>query len=58
MQNIGTKLIETKRLLLRQFTTDDAPAMYERWASDPEVTKYLTWQPHPNVEHTRALLAE
>lgn len=58
MKNIGTKPIETKRLLLRQFTTDDAPAMYERWASDLDVTKYLTWQPHPNVEHTRALLAE
>ena len=28
MQHQGTKTIETKRLILRQFTMEDAPAMY------------------------------
>lgn len=46
MDNCGTQLLETSRLLLRRFTLDDAEAMYENWASDPEVTKYLMWPAH------------
>ena len=57
MEHKWTKEIETERLILRKFTLADAPAMYERWASDPEVTKYLTWQPHRSVEDTRAILS-
>ena len=53
----GTHVIETRRLILRRFTVADAPAMYRNWASDPEVTKFLTWQPHSSVEATAALLA-
>ena len=56
MEYIGTKKIETKRLILRRFTLEDAPLMYERWASDPEVTKYLTWQAHDSPETTRSYL--
>lgn len=26
--------------------------MYRNWASDPEVTKYLTWQPHTSIDVT------
>lgn len=44
----GTQTIETPQLILRRFTVDDAPAMFRNWASDPEVTKYLTWPTHPN----------
>jgi len=58
MNKVGIKVIETERLVLRPFTVDDAPAMYERWASDPEVTKYLTWLPHPSADVTRAYLAD
>jgi ribosomal-protein-alanine N-acetyltransferase len=49
--------LETERLRLRPFRTDDAEAMFARWASDDEVTKYLTWPTHTDVEQTRALLA-
>ena len=31
--------------------------MFRNWASDPEVTKFLTWPPHENVEVTQNLLA-
>ena len=58
MNYIGTRKIETERLILRRFTVDDATAMYENWAKDPEVTKFLTWQPHENVDATRALLED
>ena len=32
--------------------------MYRNWASDPEVTKYLTWPAHESVEETRTILKE
>lgn len=50
MKHLGTKIIETERLILRPFTRSDAPAMYRNWASDPEVTKYLTWPTHSSLD--------
>jgi len=41
--------LETKRLILRKVTPDDARDMFE-YASDPEVTRYLTWEPHRSIE--------
>ena len=58
MEHCGTKAIETKRLRLRQLSVSDAEPMYRNWASDPEVTKFLTWPPHESVEGTKTLLAE
>ncbi len=54
----GTKKIETKRLILRRFTVKDAEQMFDNWASDDTVTRFLTWSSHENVEVTRGLLAE
>ena len=48
--------LETERLLLRPFRTEDAEAMFAGWANDGEVTKYLTWRPHKSIEETKALL--
>lgn len=56
MKHLGTKRIETQRLELRPFTMDDAQAMFENWASDPEVTKYLTWPAHGSVAITQMVL--
>lgn len=58
MRNSGTSRLETERLVLRPFVMEDAPAMYENWADDPQVTKYLTWEPHKDVEETGKILAE
>lgn len=58
MKHLGTKNIETDRLILRQFTLGDAGAMYRNWASDPEVTKYLTWPTHSSVEISRTVLSD
>ena len=54
----GTQILHTPRLLLRPFTPDDAQAMFDNWASDENVTRYLTWQPHTSPELTRQLLTE
>jgi RimJ/RimL family protein N-acetyltransferase len=35
---------------------DDSPAIFEGWAKDHEVTRYLTWRPHERIEQTQAFL--
>jgi ribosomal-protein-alanine N-acetyltransferase len=47
---------ETVRLLLRKPCMEDAPAIFEGYAQDPEVTRYLTWKPHQNVRETEQFL--
>ena len=44
--------IETDRLVIRPVVPDDAEAIF-KWASDPEVTKYMIYTTHPNAEYTR-----
>ena len=58
MNHCGTRNLETPRLLLRPLTLDDAQMMYDNWASDPAVTKYLRWEPHPSWVYTAELLHE
>lgn len=48
--------IETARLRLRPPRMEDAPSIFERYASDPEVSRLLPWRPHKSVEETRAFL--
>lgn len=57
MTHQGTKVLETARLLLRPFRAEDAEAMFRNWASDGEVSRYLTWPPHASPELTRSLTA-
>ena len=56
MKLVGTCPIHTDRLVLRRWSVDDAQQMYDNWASDTEVTRFVTWPPHPNVDATRLLL--
>ena len=58
MNKAGTQRIETDRLILRRFRSEDAEDMYANWASDPEVTRFLTWPAHSSVYVTKALLAD
>ncbi len=58
MLHCGTQRIETKRLILRRFTEEDAAAMYKNWASDDEVTKYLTWPTHSNMDVSKYVLKD
>ena len=54
----GTRKLYTERLVLRRFTVEDAPIMYRNWASDEEVTKFLTWPAHANVEVSEMVIAD
>ena len=44
------KEIATKRLILRPFQKEDAPAVFETWASDPEATRYMSWPTHQSLK--------
>lgn len=58
MKHLGTKTLETPRLRLRRFAVRDAQAMFDNWSSDPEVTRYLTWPTHEEVDVTKAILED
>ena len=46
------------RVTLREPRLDDAGELFARLASDPEVTLFLSWHPHPDVDETRRVIAE
>lgn len=56
MNHKGTIILETNRLILRKFVIEDSAAMYHNWASEDQVTKFLTWPTHSDIEVTRAVL--
>ena len=49
--------IETNRLVLRKPTLADAEAVFTRYASDADVTKFMGWPRHESIEETRVFLA-
>lgn len=58
MQHIGTVKLETERLILRRHVLDDASAMYKNWASEKEVTKFLSWNPYHNIDEVKKIISE
>ena len=53
-----TPILETERLILRPLCLADAEEVFANWTSDPEVARFMAWSTHPNVEVTKAWLAE
>lgn len=49
--------LETDRLVLRVPRADDARRVFERYASDPRVTRYLGWPTHRSLSDTQTFLA-
>lgn len=58
LTNKGTQIINTDRLILRRFQLSDAHDMFNNWANDSEVTKFLTWKPHNSVEVTKIVIEQ
>ncbi len=56
INHMNTPIIKTKRLILRPFKVSDAQMMFDNWAQDEEVTRYLSWLPHENVEQTKTII--
>lgn len=58
MKHLGTVELETERLILRRIKSSDARPMFDNWASDDEVTKYLTWPTHSSVDVSKEVISE
>lgn len=50
------EFFETLRLQLRPPALEDATAIFEQYAQDAEVTRYLIWSPHRDITETREFL--
>lgn len=50
MQHQGTQVLHTRRLILRPFRLEDAQDMFNNWASDPEVVRFLTWPAYKSAD--------
>ena len=48
------EIIETERLVLRRPRVSDEPAVFSRYASDPEVTRYMSFATHRSLDDTHA----
>ena len=48
--------IETARLVLRRPRAGDADGVFERYAGDPEVTRFVGWPTHESVADTVAFM--
>lgn len=44
--------------MLRRGAIDDATALFETYASDPQATRYLSWRTHESVFETEEFLEE
>ena len=51
-------LVQTERLTLRRPRRRDAQAIFDTYASDPEVARHLTWLTHGSVADTHRFLDE
>jgi ribosomal-protein-alanine N-acetyltransferase len=52
------KVLTGPRVKLRPPRLEDADVLFERIASDPEVTRYLSWTTHPHVDETRRVILD
>jgi len=44
--------IETDRCVLRKVSLDDAHAIFDTYAQDDDVVKYLDWPKHQSLQET------
>lgn len=50
-------MLQTKRLILRPWASDDAEELY-RYAKDPKVGPIAGWPPHTSVENSREIIRD
>jgi ribosomal-protein-alanine N-acetyltransferase len=58
MTHVGTKQIETERLVLRRITESDAEPAYRNWCSDDKVTTFLRWPTHESINVTEFVIGD
>ncbi len=50
--------IETERLILRPLRVEDAEHIFNKWTSDPRVTKYMVYTTNKSADETREWLSD
>ncbi len=55
MKYIGSKQLETKRLILRKIKRNDAKQAFENWCNSDIVSKYVMWNKHEDLQTTDKL---
>ncbi len=58
MNHKGTNRITKGKITLRRFEYKDAKEMFDNWASDDNVTKWLTWNSHLDINETKSTINE
>lgn len=53
MNKIGTRIIETSRLILRPMKHGDEVQIFNNYANDERVTRHLFWDAHQNLDVTK-----
>ena len=53
----GSVPIHCQRIILQPFKVSDAFFMFRNWANDPDVTRYMTWFPHENMQVTESVIS-
>jgi [ribosomal protein S5]-alanine N-acetyltransferase len=48
--------LETNRFLLRRVNVANAKSIFDSYAADPEVARFLSWKPHRSEHETAAFL--
>lgn len=56
MNDIGTNVIETSRLILRRFKQEDAYDVYKGWSSDIRLSSYVSWNIHTSIVEAEELV--
>jgi ribosomal-protein-alanine N-acetyltransferase len=52
----GTQRIQTERLILRRFTMNDTDDIFRNYASDDEVTRFLSFSSHQSIDDTKSVV--
>jgi len=55
---MNTPILETPRLFLRLPTVADAQEVFNNWASDADVAKYVRWSVHETIDTTLEYLTQ
>ncbi|MCM1214983.1 MAG: GNAT family N-acetyltransferase [Lachnospiraceae bacterium] len=50
--------LKTSQCILRKVKLDDAEAIFRNWASNHEITRWLSWKPHTSIEQTKLKVNE
>ena len=58
LKHVGTKTIETTRLLLRRLKLTDAEMMFHNWTGDEKVTYFLRWDAHKAIDETKHMIGQ